>query len=356
MRNTNTLVATIAAAGIIAGVSGSASADTFNLRVASGHAPQTHYVLQMSTYFLPMVKQKLEAMGHKLTYNEAYGGSLVKVAETLEGVQDGIVDIGGYCMCFEPSNLFLNNYPLWVPFDTPTATNGIKATRAVYDAVPHLQNVFEEKYNQKLLSLVGFDNYGLYSKFPWTKVEEIKGRKMSGAGPNLPWVEAVGAIPVGTTLPDVYPSLQTGVYDGVILFPSVGWSHKLYEVAPYYTITGFGAKAFHGVTINKTVWDRFPPAVQKAFEDSARALEAFSGPDLDIVEAQNLGRMVQNGAIIRKISSEEQVTWAKALADLPNERAKEADSKGMPGSQALKEHMKQVADLGIKMPVVYEIK
>ncbi|MEK9662400.1 MAG: TRAP transporter substrate-binding protein DctP, partial [Alphaproteobacteria bacterium] len=163
-------------------------------------------------------------------------------------------------------------------FDAKTASLGTDVARAVYNEVPELTSVFEKKYNQKLLSLFGFDNYGLYTKFAWKTVDELKGRKLSGAGPNLPWVEALGAIPVGTTLPDVYPSLQTGVYDGVILFPSVGWSHKLFEQAPHYTITGFGAKAFHGLTINTDVFNSLPKPVQTAMVESAMETEAYTGP------------------------------------------------------------------------------
>lgn len=351
-----TLTAAAVTAGLIAGAATTAQAESYNFRIASGHAPQTGYVVMISQQFIPRFKAKLEAQGDSANFNEAYGGSIVKVAETLEGVQDGIVDLGGYCFCFEPSNLFLNVYPLWMPFDSQTADLGVKVARKIYDDVPHMGGVFEDKYNQKLLALIGFDNYGLYTTFPWTSVDELKGRKLSGAGPNLPWVESLGAIPVGTTLPDVYPSLQTGVYDGVILFPSVGWSHKLFEPAPNYTIVGFGAKTFHGITINKDVWNDLPPNVQKAMNEAAREMEDFAGPWVDELEATNLGRMVQNGANIRKVSDEARLNWAKALADFPNERAKEADSKGLPGSQVVRMAVEVHEQMGHKWPVRYEIK
>lgn len=344
------------AVGLAAGAASPAGAENYNFRMASGHAPQTGYVRMMSEQFVPRVKAKLEAMGHKASFNEAYGGSIVKVAETLEGVKDGIVDLGGYCFCFEPSNLFLNVYPLWMPFDAQNAVLGTKVAREIYTKVPHMGGVFEDKYNQKLLGLFGFDNYGLYTTFPWSKVEELKGRKMSGAGPNLPWVEAAGMIPVGTTLPDVYPSLQTGVYDGVILFPSVGWSHKLFEPAPYYTIMGFGSKTFHGLTVNKDTWAKLPADVQKAMSEAAMETEEFTGPWVDELEATNLGRMVMNGAIVRKVSPETRLAWAKTLADFPNERAKEADSKGLPGSEVLRMAVDIHEKMGHKWPVRYEIK
>jgi hypothetical protein len=66
--------------------------------------------------------------------------------------------------------------------------------------------------------------------------------------------------------------------------------------------------------------------------------------------------MVQNGANIRKISEEARLSWAKSLADFPNERAKEADSKGLPGSKVVGMAVQIHEDLGHKWPVRYEIK
>lgn len=43
---------------------------------------------------------------------------MVKVADTLEGVQSGIIDIGGYNFGFEPSNLPLHAFQVMLPFGT----------------------------------------------------------------------------------------------------------------------------------------------------------------------------------------------------------------------------------------------
>ena len=65
------------------------------------------------------------------------------VAETLESVQNGILDIGGYCFCFEPAKLFLHNFPYYAPFGPQDSAQQMKATRAVYDAVPWLTEQFK---------------------------------------------------------------------------------------------------------------------------------------------------------------------------------------------------------------------
>ena len=47
--------------------------------------------------------------------------------------------------------------------------------------------------------------------------------------------------------------------------------------------------------------------------------------------------------------------WAESLTSFPNQQAKEADGRGMPGSEVLKAYLKAVADTGYSMPVDYVI-
>ena len=89
---------------------------------------------------------------------------------------------------------------------------------------------------------------------------------------------------------------------------------------------------------------------------AATETEEFTGPWVDELEATNLGRMVMNGAIVRKVSPEARLKWAKTLADFPNKRAKEADSKGLPGSKVLRMAVDIHEKLGHKWPVRYVIK
>ena len=72
-----------------------AIADDIKLRIASGHPAVNTYVNLMQTFFVPEVSKRVAATTkHKIEFVEGYGGSMVKVADTLEGVQSGIIDIG----------------------------------------------------------------------------------------------------------------------------------------------------------------------------------------------------------------------------------------------------------------------
>ena len=245
-------------------------AEDIKLRIASGHPAVNTYVNLMQSFFVPEVTKRVaERTKHKLEFIEGYGGSMVKVADTLEGVQSGIIDVGGYCFCFEPSNLPLHAFQVMLPFGTMSPEKSVKVARAVYDKVPALAKTFEDKYSQILIGLIADNGYNLTTSFEWNSVGDLKGRKLAGAGLNLKWLEYAGAVPVQSSLPEAYTSLQTGVYNGWIMFPSGVVNFKLHEVSKYYTEIGFGAITWHGLTINKARFAKLPKEVQDIVPRSA---------------------------------------------------------------------------------------
>ena len=166
----------------------------------------------------------------------------------------------------------------------------------MYDEVAWLTEVFENDYGQKLLGLHGWDNYHLGTTDPWDTVEDLQGVKVGGAGPNLPWLEFAGAVPVQSTLPDGYLSLQTGVYNGWLMFPSAYLGFKFYEPAPHYTLIGFGAMAVNGLTMNSRSFDRLPPEVQTIIMEVGRGYEDQAGATLNARQEAGLKGLEDVGA------------------------------------------------------------
>jgi TRAP-type C4-dicarboxylate transport system substrate-binding protein len=334
-----------------------ASAEDIKLRIASGHPAVNTYVNLMQNFFVPEVTKRVkERTKHTVEFVEGYGGSMVKVADTLEGVQSGIIDIGGYCFCFEPSNLPLHAFQVMLPFGTMNPDMSVKLARAVYDKVPYMSKVFEDKFNQRLLALIADNGYNLGTNFEWQKVSDLKGRKLAGAGLNLKWLEFAGATPVQSSLPEAYTSMQTGVYDGWIMFPS-GWvNFKLYEVGKFYTEVGFGAITWHGLTINKNRWAKLPKDVQTIIAEVAREFEAKTGT----VNAENYPKQLEQlrgfGVKVAAVPDSVRVDWATALKGWPQEKATELDKAGLPASQVLKMSIQEAEKMGHKWPVRYEIK
>ena len=347
--------ATFASSAIFA--SSTMAQEVIRLRIASGHASVNTYVNLMQNFFVPEVTKRVAARTkYKMEFIEGYGGSMVKVAETLEGVQSGIIDIGGYCFCFEPSNLPLHAFQVMLPFGTMDAADSVKIARRVYDAVPFMSEVFEKKFRQKLIGLIADNGYNIGSNFEWNKVSDLKGQKIAGAGLNLKWLEFAGAVPVQTSLPEVYTSLQTGVYNGIILFPSAMVNFKLNEVSKYYTEIGFGAITWHGLTINTARFNRLPKEVQDIILEVGREFEAQTG----IVNKENypkqMAAFAAAGGVVRKVPDNVRQDWARSMSPWPAQKAKELDGLGLPGTQVLELTLKAAEELGYQWPVRYQVK
>jgi len=342
-------------AGLLLG--GTAQAENIRLRIASGHPSANAYVNLMQNFFVPEVTRRVkERTSHTVEFVEGYGGSMVKVADTLEGVQSGIIDIGGYCFCFEPSNLPLHAFQVMLPFGTMDPVTSVKMARAVYDKVPFMSKVFEDKYNQVLLALIADNGYNLGTNFEWNSVADLKGRKLAGAGLNLKWLEYAGAVPVQSSLPEAYTAMQTGVYQGWIMFPS-GWvNFKLYEQGKYYTEIGFGAITWHGMTMNRARLNRLPKEVQSIIAEVAREYEAKTGTVNKENYPQQLNQIKTLGGTVRSLPDSVRVDWANSLRAWPQERASELDKMGLPATQVLKLALEEAEKLGHKWPVRYAIK
>ncbi len=332
-------------------------ADSFTLRIGSGH-PQgpTPYVNTMSDFFAAEVTRRVsEETEHSVNFIEAYGGSIAGVAETLESVQQGILDIGAFCICFEPSKMFLHNFPYYLAFGPQSSSDAIEAARAVYEEHPWLTEVMVDEYDQRFLGLGVWDNYHLGTVDPWETIEDLRGVKVGGAGPNLPWLEFVDAIPVQSTLPEGYLSLQTGVYSGWLMVPSAYNGFRFYEPAPYYTLIGFGAMPVIMMTINEDRMNSLPEDVQAIITEVGAEWEARNGEVMDGVQAAGLAGLAENGAIITEISEDVRVAWASSMAGFPAQQAAEAENLGMPGLAVMQSYIDAASAGGHDWPFDYEL-
>lgn len=332
-------------------------ADNFTFRIGSGHPKgPAPYVTTMSDFFAVEVKNRVEAQtDHTVTFVEAYGGSIAGVAETLESVQQGILDFGGYCICFEPSKLFLHNFPYYLAFGPQKSSDAIAAAKVVYDENPWLKTVLEDEYDQVFLGLGVWDNYHLGTTFEWDKISDLKGVKVGGAGPNLAWLEYIEAIPVQSTLPEGYLALKTGVYDGWLMVPSAYNGFKFYEPAPNYTLIGFGAMPVIALTANKAKMDSLPEDVRNIILEVGAEWEAQNGATMDKVQDFGLGKLAENGANIKTLPESVREEWAQSLAGFPKAQAAEANGRGLPGTAVMQSYINAAKGVGHKWPVEYAL-
>jgi TRAP-type C4-dicarboxylate transport system substrate-binding protein len=352
-----------AATAAIFAFSGAAEAakikgNEITLRVGSGHPPFITYVKEVSKYFIPNVKKRVAAeTKYKIKFKEHYAGTVVNVFDTLEGTQDGRLDIGAWCVCFDDDKAMAMNMSYYVPFGEANAITATKTFAKIVSQHPDIQKDYIKRYKQKLMAVTGFNNYGLLSAFDWKKFEDLKGRKILAAGPNLPWVAE--GIPVRTTIPKAAQQLQTGVGEAIVLFPDTDFKLKLHEATKggFYTITDFGAVVQISLTMNMKSRKKLPPEVVKIIDEEALKYQAHSSQTSQNDHLWGLGSLATAGVTVRTMDPQAKIDWAKKLAAWPNERAQAVKKKkkiDMP--KIMRAFIAATKAAGHKFPVDYVIK
>ncbi len=334
----NIIAKAVCAAGI-ALVGAAASAETLNVTVVAGHPPVFRWVKHMNQTFIPAVNAALEGSGYDITWSEQYGGSLAKVGDELEAVEEGLAEIGMVSSLFDPAKLAVQNVTYFTPFvssdSTAVATwmDELQATNA------DMRAAWEDNGLEYLGGGIGIDDYLLMTTFPVTSIADLNGRKIGAPGPAVNWLKGTGAVGVSGNLTTYYNEIKTGVYDGVIVFASAALPGKLHEVAPYITQVGFGAQYAGGIAANKDWFDGLDPVVQQALRDGAKADAVAYQQDLDASVTKFLGLMQDQGATVTQVSPEFRAEWAAGMDNVAQLWAETLDKQGIAGSEVLRTYM-----------------
>ena len=329
--------------------------ETITLTIASGHPPSVVYAGLMQEFFESELKSRVEERTpHTIEFVEGYSGSIVRVNETMQAVENGTIDIGGFCFCFEPSRLPLHAFQIMLPFGTMDPEVSLDIAQDVYAAVPFMSEVFETEYNQLLLARISDGGYNLGTTFDWSTVADLQDVQIAGAGLNLKWLEFAGVTPVQGSLPEAYQGMANNLYEGWIMFPSAWVNLKLYEPGPFYTLIGFGSITWHGLTINLDVWNGLPAEVQEIMAEVAADFEELTGTNNRERYAADVETL--RGLItVNELGPEVRLEWAQSLAGWPAQMAAELDAAGLPATEVLRTAQESAQAHGYDWPVLYEL-
>ena len=346
----NYLKSTSAAAAFLLGSTAfPAIAADINVTVVAGHPPVFLWVKHLTQTFIPTVNAKLEGTEYKINWKEAYGGTLVAVGGEMEAIEDGLAEVGIIPTLFAPSALPLQNVTYNTPFGAPDAQTILDAMNRLYEEIPGMKETWSEYNATYLGGGYALDNYLLMTNFPVKSIDDLKGRKLGAPGPAVNWLEGTGAVAVSGNLTTYYNDIQTGVFDGTIVFASAAGPAKLQEVAPHVLITDFGAQSAGAFVASKEWFDEQPAEVQDALRAGAEAYTAAFIAEQTEVVSNALANMEKSGATITKLSPEERARWAESLPHMADAWAKDADSKGLPGSQVLDAYMTILKEAGVSL-------
>jgi len=265
----------------------------------------------------------------KITYYP--GGTLIPAAQTYDSVISGIADIGYGVLGYTRGK-----FPLMEAVDLPI---GLKSG---YTAT-NLANEFFKKFKPKelddvkVLYLTGHGPGLMHTKKPVQKLEDLKGMKIRASGLVTKIVQSLGVAPVGTTMPETYDALRTGVVDGAMApyeaLVGFRWGEIITSTTEYTAATYTDV---HFVVMNKDKWNALPLDIQKKIEQINEEWIEKHGRLWDQIDKEAKDYCLKKGNKVIVLTKEEDARWAVRIRPILDEYVKSMKAKGLPGEEALK--------------------
>jgi TRAP-type C4-dicarboxylate transport system substrate-binding protein len=313
---------------------------TVKLTVASSQPTTLAWVGAMHTLVVPELNRRLAARGsaYSVRWTEAYGGSLYKYGETLEGIQIGLADMGWVGTLWELSKLPLQNVTFYAPFASDDFRLVVDIVNELHRTVPAMTDAWSAQ-TAKFLGASALDTYHLMTTFPVDSVADLRGRKILAPGPSAAWLEGTGAVAVDGSLTTYYQQIQTGVADGVITILTGAAPNRLHEVAPYITLVGLGSQVTGALAINLDTWNRLPEEVRAELERLGPEYSRAVADDLAKRYDASIARMRGDGATVIEFPLAEKEKWLQAMPDIAGRWIEATERRGHPAGEALRAYM-----------------
>ncbi len=315
---------------VIGGTKEVALAKTFQLRLAH-HLPPMHQ--QHKGVFVPWAKELEKRTGGRVKVKIFPSEQLGSQFEMYDVLLSGTADI----TLINPS-VGKGRFPLDEIFHLPFFIPGDTGDPV---GAP-IRTVLYEKYispiHFKDVKLLWTGRFGMNviqtTKKPIRTMEDIKGMVIGvPGGRNLTkLIQAVGASPESSPVPEMYTNLERGVIDGQAIPIEAMLAFKLNEVVKYVTQVNAEGSSFL-IAMNDKTWNSLPPDIQKIIEDMRPWVEGIQAKAW--AGATGYAEMVakKSGIELIPLSPEERARWVEIAKPIDAEWVKEMDAKGFPASE-----------------------
>jgi len=314
------------------GIGAWAKQKPIKLRVSSW-MPAKSVDTEIAETWIKMVEERTGGRVHFTLYT---AGALGGMKDQYDMVIKGVADLAFHTLSNNPGRHPISEV-LELPFVVPSSEVGGKVFWQLYQEFPEIRAEFKEV---KVVGLGTTDAWNFHTlKKPVHTIEDLKGLKFrvpGGIASNA--VKALGAVPVGIPVPELYLSLQKSVVDGTVM----GWeginSFKLYELLKFYTDVGGFTTLPQGFFMNKNSFNRLPKDIQKIIgEELGTKWWAEQKGRLFHDKWAAEGRVLaeKHGGKIYYLPREEKKRWVKRIMPIRDEWVKKMEARGVPARKIL---------------------
>jgi TRAP-type C4-dicarboxylate transport system substrate-binding protein len=189
-------------------------------------------------------------------------------SETIRVTKTGVVDIAEFYLGYVAGEL-----PMVEMLEMPGLFPDQEAMQKAFLAwKPHLARLIDEKVNGVLLATAFQTDQFLFSKKPVRKLDDLKGLKTRVHSVAIAQLTAgLGGDPLTVAFAEVYTALERGTLEAAFTAAGPGFNQKWYEVTKY--LVGPLTQVVQlPLVINKGIWKKLPPDLQKILQEEADRL------------------------------------------------------------------------------------
>lgn len=267
--------------------SGGARAQEFNFTMAVIPAPGDAYSILTST--VPARIAKATGGRVKITISD----SLVPGPQIASAVRAGRVEMSAALHTYLAAE-----EPRFGIFNLPGLIEGMPDYKKVGESFwfEDTHKIWKERYKAVVLAEGAWCTQRLFSKEPIRSLEDFKNKRLRVHNPQTAeLMNALGAKPVPLALPEVMPSLERGVIDGLFTSACYGDGQEYWRVAKNVQDWGLGPITGWAVIINADTWARIPADLQRKIGAEMNALQKEALGNYDSYVNAALNHMKANG-------------------------------------------------------------
>lgn len=265
-----------------------AAAQQFNLTMAVIPAPGDAYSIITS-----QVPQRIaKATGGVVEVNAS--DSLVPGTQIVSAVRDGRVDMSAVLHTYLAAE-----EPRFGIFNLPGLIEGISDYKKVGNSFwfAETHKIWKDRYKVHVLAEGAWCTQRLFSKKPIRTLADFKNKRLRVHNPQTAeLMNALGAKPVPLALPEVMPSLASGLIDGVFTSACYGDGQDYWRAARYVQDWGLGPITGWAVVINNDIWEKIPAELQRKITAEMKELQNEALENHGKYVDTALVRMKANGA------------------------------------------------------------
>lgn len=202
-----------------------------------------------------------------------YGGDeIVPTFESFDAVSRGLLEMH----CTDPSYWMgkTNNCSgiTTIPYLFPTILDH-KVFLDYKGALDIIREVYA-KQNIHLINIFRIGEGTIWAKFPFSKIEDLKGKKIRAHGLWANALDNVGIPTVSMPAGEVYQGVERGVIDGIVT-ANIAWCYDFgfHEVAKYVFASESNNVSNLEFAVNMDAWNKLPPDLKAIVTICAKEAE-----------------------------------------------------------------------------------